>query len=287
MWAIFEREVKAYATGVIGFLYAAFILLFAGIYTWVLCLQNGYPSFEFVLSNMSFIFLITIPILTMRAFSEERRQKTDQLLYAMPISMSKVVMGKYLAMLAITAVPTVVIGCYPIILTQFGAMALPAAFSSLLSFFLLAASLIAIGMFISSMTENQVVSAVMTFVVVLLLYYMKDLSQYVPASAFASYIGLFVVLLLLALVAYVVTKNFYVGAGIAALGCVSLTAVYMAKRTLFEGLFGKVMGQISVFDRFFVSIDGILDLKALVYMASICVLFAFLTVQSLEKRRWS
>ena len=107
--------------------FGAFLLLFAGIYTMVINLQSASPYFEYVLMNMDFIFLIIVPILTMRVIAEERRQKTDQLLYSLPLTMTQVALGKYLAMLVIFLIPVAVIGVYPLVLTAFGAVYLPAA----------------------------------------------------------------------------------------------------------------------------------------------------------------
>lgn len=81
-----------------GYLFIAFVLLFAGIYTMMYNLSGAYANFEYVLDAISFLYLIAVPVLTMRAVAEEKRQKTDQLLYSLPIRLSGVVLGKYLAM---------------------------------------------------------------------------------------------------------------------------------------------------------------------------------------------
>ncbi|HPE15696.1 MAG TPA: ABC transporter permease subunit, partial [Oscillospiraceae bacterium] len=213
MTAIFEKELRSYFTGLSGYVFAAFLLLFAGIYTMAINLKSGYAEFEYVLQNMSFIFLIAIPILTMRVVAEERRQKTDQLLYALPVGMTRVVLGKYLAMLVIIALPTVVLGVYPLILSSYGSVSLPLAYGTLLAFFLLAAALGAVGLFLSSLTESQAVAAGLCFAVMLLLYFLSDLADYVSATAFASMIAFVVLLLLLAAVVRLLT-----GSAAAALG---------------------------------------------------------------------
>ena len=159
MTAVLRHELSSYFTNVTGYVFGAFLLLFAGIYTMVINLQSASPYFEYVLMNMDFIFLIIVPILTMRVIAEERRQKTDQLLYSLPLTMTQVALGKYLAMLVIFLIPVAVIGVYPLVLTAFGAVYLPAAYGALTGFFFLGASLIAIGMFISSLTESQAVAA--------------------------------------------------------------------------------------------------------------------------------
>ena len=149
MSAVYRRELRAYFAGMTAYVFIAFLLLFAGIYTMAYNLSNAYPNFEYVLQSMSIIFLIAIPILTMRVIAEERRQKTDQLLYALPIGMTRVVLGKYLAMITVVAIPCAIMGVYPLILRSFGNVPLGTAYGTLLAFFLLSCTLSAVGMLIS------------------------------------------------------------------------------------------------------------------------------------------
>ena len=149
-------------------------------------LQAATTNFEYVLGSMSFVFLIIVPILTMRVLPEERRQKTDQLLYSLPLSMTQVVVGKYLALLTMFLISLVIISLYPLILTAFGNLNLAAAFSSIAGFFCLGAALIAVGMYISSITESQAVAAGLCFVVMLINYFIADLTSMASATAFGS-----------------------------------------------------------------------------------------------------
>ncbi|MBQ8599534.1 MAG: ABC transporter permease subunit, partial [Oscillospiraceae bacterium] len=171
MNAVFRHEVSSHFTNLTAYVFGAFLLLFAGIYTMVLNLSNLVTNFEYVLGNMSFVFLVIVPILTMRVLAEERRQKTDQLLYSLPISMTEVVLGKYFALLVMLLIPLGIISLYPIVLSAFGSIYFPASYGSIVGFFLLGAALIAIGLFISSISESQAVAAGLCFVVMLLNYY--------------------------------------------------------------------------------------------------------------------
>lgn len=159
MKAIFRRELSSYFTGLSGYVFGAFLLLFAGIYTMAYNIRAAVSNFEYVLSSMSFIFLVIVPILTMRVFAEEKRQKTDQLLYSLPLTMTEVVMGKYLAMLVMFLIPLCIIGIYPAVLSHFGKVNLAAAYGALVGFFFLGAALLAVGAFISSVTDSQGVAA--------------------------------------------------------------------------------------------------------------------------------
>jgi ABC-2 type transport system permease protein len=160
-------------------------------------LFQQFPNFEYVLSNISFIFIIIIPVLTMRAIADERKQKTDQLLYSLPLSLTQIVMGKFFALLAVLLVPVAIMGIYPLILSMFGQVLMGAAYGTLLAFFLLGATLIAMGLFISSLTDNQAMAAVVCFIIMLLNFYLKSLSSNVPGTANASLFRLAIVILLL------------------------------------------------------------------------------------------
>lgn len=287
MTAVLRRELSAYFKGMTGYLITAFVLLFAGIYTMAYNLSGQYANFEYALDSISFIYLIAAPILSMRTLAEERRQKTDQLLYSLPVSLSAVVIGKYLAMLAVLAVPCAVMALYPLILSQFGAVSFGTAYGALLGFFLLGASLLSVGLFVSSITESQVASAVVTLAAGLLLYFMTALASFVSTEPQASLIALMLLALLAAVALNRLARNPIVAACFFAACVGGLLAAYAVDGAMFEGLFGAIMGQLSVFDRFYGFVDGVFDLTAVAYDLSFIAVFLFLTVQAMEKRRWS
>ena len=286
MTAIYLKEVKSYFRSLTGWLYSAFILIFAGIYTMVYNLAYGYSQFEYVLESMAFVFLIACPILTMRTFAEEKHSKTDQLLYSLPLNMSSVATAKFLAILTVNLVPCVIMCAYPVLLGTFGTINLKAAYSSLIMFYLLGASLNSIGMFISSITENQVASAVITIVVMLLIYFGSALSGFVSDTAFGSLAALCALALIISCVLYIFTRNGFV-AGISLIVLAGgLLIAYAISSASFEGLFPDIMDKLSLFERFYTVVEGVFDLTAIVYYVTISGVFLFLTTQSLEKRRW-
>ena len=287
MIAVLKRELNSYFKGIIGYLFAAFLLVFAGIYTMAFNLSGQYAYFEYALDSISFIYLIGVPILTMRAVAEEKRQKTDQLLYSLPISVTSVVVGKYFAMLAVLLVPTLVMACYPLVLTLFGNPYLPTAYSSLFAFFMLGATLLSIGLFISSVTESQIASAVICLVTMLILYFMSDLASFVSTDATASLIALGILAVICAVIFYLFTKNWVVSFLIGGLGLGGLLVWFNVDAAAFSGLFPNVMKSLSAFDRFYGFINGVFDLTAIVYFLSVIAVFLFFSVQVLEKRRWS
>lgn len=287
MTAIYRRELRSYFQGMTAYVFIAFLLAFAGIYTMLYNLNAGYPNFEYVLQAMTIIFLIAIPVLSMRVIAEERRQKTDQLLYALPLGMTRVVLGKYLAMLTVVAVPCAMMGLYPLLLSAFGSVFLPTAYGTLVGFFLLSAALAAIGLFISSLTENQAVAAGLCFGVMLLLYFMSDLSSLVPDSTGASLAALLVTVLVVAGLVRFFTHSTIAALVVAIAGEAGLFAAYLAIPDAFADLFSKLVDGLSVFERFYTFADGVFDLGAALYFLSVIAVALFLAVQSMEKRRWS
>jgi len=287
MRAVFKHELNSYFTNLMGYVFGTFLLLFAGLYTMVINIDQKLVSFEEVFFNMDFIFMIIIPVLTMRVLAEERRQKTDQLLYSLPLTMTKVVLGKYLAMLVILALPTVIICLYPLVLTAYGSVHLPTVLAAAIGFFLLGAALLAIGMYISSVTENQAVAAGVCFVVVLINYFLGTLAGYLPSTAIASVAALSAMIVILAIIIRQMTKSNYAALISGMILETILMLIYIVNPEVFEGLVSGIVGELSVFERFYVFVNGIFDITGVVYLLSVVVFFLFLSVQSMEKRRWS
>lgn len=287
MTAILKHELKSYFHSLTAYVFGAFLLVMVGLGSVYYNLMAAVSNFEYVLSFGSIIFVIIVPLLTMRVIAEERRQKTDQLLYSLPLTMTQVALGKYLAMLVIFLIPVAVIGVYPLVLTAFGAVYLPAAYGALTGFFFLGASLIAIGMFISSLTESQAVAAGLCFVVMLLNYFISSLASYVPSTAFASFLCVAVCILVLGLIFRLLTRSGFAALVLTIVLEGGLVAAYTFRSADFQGLFPNLMEQLSLFDRFYEFVNGTFDLTAIVYYLTVIAVFVFLTVQSLEKRRWS
>ena len=281
MRAVFRHELSSYFTGVTGYVFSAFLLLFTGIYTMVYNLQSASVHFEYVLGSMSFVFLIIVPILTMRVLAEERRQKTDQLLYSLPLTMTQVVLGKFAAMLVVFAAPMAVICLYPVVLSAYGNVYLPAAYGAIVGFFFLGMALLAIGMYISSVTESQAVAAGLCFVV------LSDLAGFASATAYSSLAALALTALIACGIVYLMTKNGFVSLLLAAVLEAGLIGGYLWDSSRFEGLFPQIISQLSLFARFYTIVNGVFDVTAIVYYLSVTGFFLFLSVQSLEKRRWS
>ena len=291
MKAIYKRELQSHLTGMTGAVTIAFILLMTGIYTSVYSLRGGYPSFAVTLSgnfilSASFVYVLVIPVLTMRSIAEEKHARTDQLLYALPVPMWKIVTAKYLAMITVLAVPCVVMCFYPLLLARFGTMNFAADYGAIFAFFLLGAALAAIGLFISSLTESQVIAAVLSLGLFLLLFFMPLFAPMVPDSAAASLACFLILAVIAAVIFYLMTKNGSVAAAVGVILCAVIVLVYVAKAELFNNAVPSILQAASIFDRMSPFSDGLFDLTALAFYISCALLFVWLTVQSMEKKRW-
>ena len=182
MAAIYKRELKAYFQSFIGFLFIGATLCVIGLYFTVYTLFYGYPYMSYAVSSAVFLFFISIPILTMRILSEERKQKTDQLILTAPVSVGNIVLGKFLALLSIFLIPIVVISTYPLILTAFGSVPLAESYLAILGFFLYGMACISIGIWVSSLTESQVIAAVISFGLLFVGYIMDGICSLISST---------------------------------------------------------------------------------------------------------
>lgn len=287
MNAVFRKELRTYFTGFLGYLFMAVLLVIIGIYCMIYNLSYQYSAFEYVYGSVSFIYLIVIPILTMRVFPEERKLKTEQLLYSLPLKMSEIVCGKYFAALVILAIPLAVSAVYPVILSAYGTVNFGIVYTTLLGFFLLGAALAAVCMFISSLTENQILAAIFSFIVLFINYFIGNLTNYFSSSTGAGFISLTAVILAVALLVRLVTKNKFLARITLAVLLAALIAVAVINSSLIAGIAGKVLGKLALFDGFYNIVYGIFDLKTILLYISTAVIFTFLTVQALERRRWA
>ena len=287
MTAVLKHELKNYFRSMTAYVFGAGLLLAVGLGAMVYNIEAAVSNFEFALSYFSIIFAVIVPILTMRVIAEERKQKTDQLLYSLPITTTQVVVGKYLALLVVYMIPLCIVAVYPLIFSQFGDVYLPASYGSMLAFFLMGAALIALGVFISSLTDNQGFAAGIGIAVILLNYFSVSLSEYVSATAFGSVAALCVIVLALGAVVKHLTRNENLAYGVCFVLIAAIAAVCFIDSSKFEGLLPGIMTRLSLFERFTGFVNGVFDMTAIVYYASVIVFFLFLSIQSLEKRRYN
>lgn len=287
MTAVYKRELRSYLTSMIGYLFMFFILLLTGIYFSAYQLTSAYPKFEYTLSALTFVFLISVPILTMRVLAEERKQKTDQLLLTAPVSVEKIVLGKYLALVTIFAIPMLIVCLYPLLMSKFGTVSFGAAYTAILGFFLLGCANLAIGVFISSLTESQVIAAVLTFVFLFAFYMMNGISSFFSEGSLSTCITFGLLILAVAIVIYTMIKNFLISAVICVVGEIALGVIYVVNSSFFSEGIQKVLNVFNLSSHFDNFANSIFDVKGIVYFLSVIAVCMFLTVQSIVKRRWN
>jgi ABC-2 type transport system permease protein len=287
MKAVYERELASYFKSMIGYVFMFFIFLIVGIYFNAYNLSYAYPTMTVTLNSITFVFLIAIPILTMRVLSEERKQKTDQLLLTSPVSVSQIVCGKFFALMTVYAIPMLIICLYPLILRSFGTISYAQNYTAILGFFLLGVTNIAIGMFLSSLTESQIVAAVLTFVVMFVCYIMTGIESLFTDTAKTSFIVILFLVLAFAILLWIMTKNEVIAIGTGLVLEIATVVVYFVKSSLYEGLVTKILEMFNIDGHFQSFIDGTFDLTAVFYFISVAFVFVFLTIQSMNKRRWS
>lgn len=236
MLAIYKREVKAYFRSFIGLLFIAVTLFFVSLYFTVNNLLYGYPYFSYAIGGVIFVFLISVPILSMRIMAEERRSKTDQLILTAPVSVGGIILGKFLALLTIFAIPTAVICVYPLIMRLFGSVPMGEAYLSILAFFLYGMAAIAVGVLISSLTESQVIAAVICFIALFLSYMMSSICNIISSTG---------------------------------------------------NLLTRILGCLDMYTPFAELLNGTLNVKSVVYFVMLTALALFLSVQAVQKRRYS
>ena len=246
MTAIFKRELKSYLTSMVGYLFIFFVLVLTGIYFSAYQLSAGYSKFESTLSALTFVFLIGVPILSMRVLAEERKQKTDQLLLTAPISVWDI-----------------------------------------LGFFLLRCANLAIGVFMSALTESQVIAAVLTFVFLFAFYMMNGISSFFSQTSMSTAVAFGLLIVAIAIIIYTMIKNVLISAVIGVVGEVALVIVYVVKSSIFQGGIQKVLNVFNLSGHYENFTNGVFDVTGIVYFISVVAICLFLTMQSIQKRRWN
>ena len=287
MTAVLTHELKNYFRSMTAYVFGAGLLLAVGLGAMLYNIEAAVSNFEYALSYFSIIFAVIVPILTMRVIAEERKQKTDQLLYSLPITTTQVIVGKYLALLAVYMIPLCIVALYPLIFSRFGDVYLLTSYGSMLAFFLMGAALIALGVFISSLTDNQGFAAGIGIAAILLNYFSVSLSEYVSTTVVGSVVALCVIILALGAIMKHLTKNEKLAYGVCFVLIAAVAITSFVNGGVFEGLLPSIMTKLSLFDRFTGFVNGVFDMTSIVYYASVIVFFLFLSIQSLEKRRYN
>lgn len=298
MTAIYKKELRSYFSNVIGWVFMAFFLVLAGLFFFLYNLLQGSLDFSVVYSAIEIFFvLLLIPVLTMKSMADEKHQKTDQLLYTSPVSVSKVVLGKYLALVTLYAIIIAFVSTYPIILQNLANAAVTdgtqyvvnyaVSYGSTLGFFMMGCAYIAMGVFISSLTESQVIAAVAIGVLNIFTIFMSSIANILPSNKIFMLVVFIVLIAILAFCLNMWIHNVWVSAFVGIIAEVVLAVLYILFSSQFDGLLYNILSAISFSDRYKNFTYGILDLSALLYYVTVCFLFLFFTIQRIKKQRYN
>lgn len=287
MTAIFKREFKSCFTGMIGWVIAAVSLFFLGLYFTNRNLLYASSDFASVLYTMTMILLFLLPAISMRSFAEDRKNKTDQLLLTSPVSIPAIVAGKFLAELAVFALPLAAAVVMPLLLQAFGTVSLVAAYSALLGYLLLGGACLAVGTWISALTENQILAYLATFGALLVAYLMNGIQTMFTTGNLLAFIVFMIVLLVAAVLVGVICKRLAAGAAVFCAGAVVLFVLFQLRPAWLLAAFNAVLSALALFEPFKDIVGGMFSIPAIVYYLSVMGLFLFLTGQALARRRWN
>ena len=287
MTAIFKRESKSCFTGMIGWVIAAVSLFFLGLYYTNRNLLYASSDFATVLYTMTMILLFLLPAISMRSFAEERKNKTDQLLLTSPVGIPSIVAGKYLAEIAVFALPLAAAAIMPLILTAFGTVSLVAAYSALLGYLLLGAACLAVGTWISALTENQILAYLATFGALLVAYLMNGIQTMFTTGNLLAFVVFMVIVLVAAILVGVSCKRLTAGLTVFCIGAAAVFILFLARPAWLLTAFNAVLDALALFEPFKDIVGGMFSIPAIVYYLSVIGLFLFMTGQALERRRWN
>lgn len=234
MKAIYKRELFAYFTSPVGYIVLAAALCVSGFLFGVYNLSVQTTSLLNFFSYLSLIFVLLVPLMTMHLWAEERKNKTDQLLLTSNVPVSSIVLGKFFASVTLFFINIVIMLSYPLVMAMYGTVIWYNALILFLGYFLMGCALLSVGLFVSTMTESQIVSAIVSFAIILLLKL---------ADIFAS----------------------------------AINVEFLSDAIQWFSLFSR-------FDNF---VWGIIDVSTLIYYVTFAGLFIFLSVMSIQKKRWS
>lgn len=288
MKAIFEREFRSYFQTMLGPVFIAVMTALAGVYFLAINLVGGSPYFAYTLSSLLFLLMVVIPLLTMKSFAEDRHSHAEQLVLSAPVSVWQIVLGKYFAMTSVLAIPCALFCLCPLIIGMGGTSSLRSDLTAIGLYFLIGCAYIAVGMFLSSLTESQLIAGVSTFGALLLLYLWDALVDYLPTSAWGNFAGMLLLAAALAALYYVLARNPYLAGLLFAVCAAALGIAFLISRASFEGLLAETLGAFDLYTGFAQMAEyRLLDLTSVARYLSLAAFGVFLTAQSLQKRRWA
>ncbi len=294
MSAIFKKEIRTYFTTLTGYIFLGFFVAVMGIYFMINNIGDGSAlnvNYIGTLTYSASTFWILIPVLTMRLFAEEAKQRTDQLLFTSPVRVSDIVLGKFFAAGALFLTGVIITCIFPAVLSRYADIGMARTLNALFGYVLMGLALISVGIFISVLTDNQIIAAVVTFAAVFVMFNIDSIVAQMPVSAEASLIFVIILLIIALIIIYNITKSLLAAVilGIAGVLAAALTYYlsYNMGLGLYDGLISKFFKWFSVTSRYENFYAGVFSLADTVYYLSLSFVFLYLTVNVIEKRRWA
>jgi ABC-2 type transport system permease protein len=290
MKAIYLKELRTYFKSPLGYVFIGVLLIIFGFYYSVYTLYRGYSEYgTYVLSSVMSVVMFIIPLLTMRIFTEETKNKTDQMLLTAPVNTWGIVLGKYFAALTVLALALVLTMLQPLTtaLGYGGDVGISTVIGGYIGIFVLSASLISIGVLISSLTENQLIAVVLTLGLFILMNMMSGIESVLPSDAIFSMVVTILVLAVVLFLLYRALQDIFVCGIIGVAGLAVILALYFIVPSVFEGLVGTVLGWLNIIERCSEIFTGVFNFSQIIFFITFTVFFLFMTVQVLEKKRWS
>lgn len=287
MTAILARELRSYFQTPTGYIFMGLFLLLTGFFFTMGNLMSGSSYYTSFLGSILFLYLFAVPLLTMRLLSEERRQRTDQLLLTSPITITDIVLGKFFAAMFVFVLTLIVTVLYAVVVGIFGDLAVWETVGGYIGFLLLGSSFIAVGVLISALTENQASAAFFTFFALLLIWFINTIKGVVPRDVVSGTIFAAGLVVAVGLFFYLNTKSWIAAGAVGIVGAAAIVVLHLINPSLFEGLIVETMDWFSLIDRFDSFTLGLLKLEEMVFYLSFTSVFLFVTVRVIEKRRWT
>ena len=279
MWNLYKKELFSYLHSMLAYVFIAFFVAAGGIYYSHYCLTYALMDYSnYVLMSIVILLIVVVPILTMKLVAEERKQKTDQLLLTSPVKVSFVIIGKYLAAETLFAIALMITAIFPVISGLFGTMNYGALATGFLGYFLMGSALIAVGIFLSSITDNPMIAAALSFGAVLFMFLAESAVQNIPTRPRYTIVFLLLVVAIVAICFYIKSKKTWLSLCVFAIAVVCIFGIYAWKAELYEDGVAQIIAWFSVLARFDDFAGGILNLSSIIYYLSFILVFLFLTI---------
>lgn len=287
MLQILSKELKSYFHSSASYIFLFVFLLISGIFFTLSNLMPGNGYYTDIVYSMIFVFLFLVPILTMRIIANETHEKTDQLLLTSPLRIWEIVVGKFLASTIVFLIGVIITFIYPLILKKLGSFPVGETIGAYIGFVLVGLCFISIGTFISALTENQVTAAVATFGTLFIIWILDWIGSGLPTSTLSGVIFAEILVAIIALFLYYNAQNVIISASSLVIGSLIVLGIYIKNKSLYDGFIVKFVDWFSLIKRYEPFNMGMLSAGSIAYYISFCAFFILLTINVIDRRRWS